>query len=360
MRTTFLTYLRMAIVGVAVLSISSITFAQGEVFTDCDAWTAAVCGEIIDDDFESLVDLNGDLLTEDQLSFGTGNQVLSWASVTSPETTDLNIFRENGTNNLFTDNRSPLVFDLNADLLPFEGFCFDYASDGEVTFSGFAGDTLVVTETMPATGVDFSFVENFGWRDTEGLGITRIEISVAVTAEGETSTIVFGNGQVSFGEICDPEPEPEPPTCFEMLGDVKTNTQALLPSLSGDDLYFAESALDCIWWMRSDSFWEQPSGNRLTRYGGTLFVGAAYTILYLEWVDDPAADVLIDELTEVLECIVDNEILYAIENDGDQCFIDRAEDFSELGDIIDDDFDNEVIATLAYRLAWLNAFYATD
>ena len=157
-------------------------------------------------------------------------------------------------------------------------------------------------------------------------------------------------------------PAPEPATCFEMLTDVRIDVDALLATVDPDssDAYFLDSAAGCLEWMQDDVFWEQPSANRLSRYGGSLFVGAAYTVLYLERVDDPAADIIIDGLLDVLECIVDNEIAYAIENDGHDCFIENAEYFADLAAIIDDDFDNEFVATLAYRLAWLNAFYSTE
>ena len=94
-------------------------------------------------------------------------------------------------------------------------------------------------------------------------------------------------------------------------------------------------------------------------YGGSLFIGGAYTVAYLERVDDPQSDVLIDQLLDVLECIVDREIDYAIANDGHACLLERAEDFANLAEIIDEDFDNQVVATLAYKLAWLNAYYST-
>ena len=359
----FLTYLRVAIFGLAILFTTSLATAQ-EVFTDCDAWADSVCGEIVDNDFQSLLDFNGEVVAgDDTFTAGDVVQTLSWGELTfsTDVFTGLTIIRINGVNLVPFEVGSPLLFTPNSDQLPFEGVCFEYFANADITFRAFDGDTVVETVTFPATSpdADGGLIDGepgiVGWQNTDGLNITSFEFELA---EGGTLGAI-GAGEFSFGEICPPE-VPEVPTCFDQLGQVKANTEALLPELTGSDLYFAECALDCICWMQSDTFWEQPSGNRLTRYGGTMFVGAAYTIWYLECVEDSRSDVIIDELIGVLECIVDNEILYAIENGGNQCYIDRAEDFADLAEIIDDDFENEVVATLAYRLAWLNAFYATE
>jgi len=180
---------------------------------------------------------------------------------------------------------------------------------------------------------------------------------------GQFVDVPTGIGDLGFQTLVDTSVKPvEPvddPSCFELLGDVKSEIEDLLAVANAHDAKKLETALGCVCWMQDDVFWEQPSFNRLSNYGGSLFLGAAYTVKFLEKVEDPQADVIIDQLLDVLECIVDSEIEYAIANGGRDSFIDRAEDFAELGDIIEEDLDNEFIATLAYRLAWLNAFYAT-
>lgn len=180
------------------------------------------------------------------------------------------------------------------------------------------------------------------WDNTNGDNVTRVEIEPAADIPGSAALAIF-DGEFRFA--C----EPDSATCYEQMSDVRADVAALLATTNDNcDAYYLEGAINCLDWMQEDIFWEQPSGNRLSQYGGSMFIGAAYTVLYLEYVDDPAADVLIDELLSVLECIVDNEIAYAIENGGNSCYIDNAQHFAELGTIIDDDFDNQVVATLAY------------
>jgi len=138
---------------------------------------------------------------------------------------------------------------------------------------------------------------------------------------------------------------------------VKDCIDDLLVDAEGSEVYFLQQAHDCVCWMQDDTFWENE--NRLTAYGGSMFIGAAYTVAYLEWSYHPEADALIEKIMVALECIVEAEIEYAIENGGHDCFIEAAEYYADLAEIIDDDFDSEYVATFAYRLSWLHAFYAT-
>ena len=172
--------------------------------------------------------------------------------------------------------------------------------------------------------------------------------------EGGLNGFIITDAQFVFSDV-----EPPVETCFDLLTNVKLEVAALLETSEGHDAAYLQGALSCIQWSQHDCFWEQPSGDRLSIYGSSVFIGAAYTVSYLERVNDPQADVIIDDLLDVLECLVDNEIEYAIANGGRESFIERAVDFAELGEIIDDDFDNQVVATLAYKLAWVHAYYST-
>lgn len=355
--------IKFAFAAVVVLAFSpTLIFAQGEVFTDCDAWSEAVCGNILDDDYDSFVDENGDLISDNFNSGIPTPQTVTWGQVSQdgndpPAVSYVNVATAQGI--LFSGQR-PAVFTPDTIALgQLKGICFTYRGVDEegagVTFTAFDGDTPVATHVLPVPANDANgnaVDATFGWINSEGVNVTRFEFA----SFGDGASGFVGNGQLSFDDGCDPLEA----TCFEQLAVVEGNVAAFLETLTGNDAYFARGSLDCINWMQNDCFWEQPSGNRLTRYGGSMFIGAAYAVCYLEWVDHPEADVLIDELVAVLECIVDHEIAYAIANGGNTCYIDRAEDYAELGNIIDEDFDNEVVATLAYRLAWLHAYYATQ
>jgi len=130
--------------------------------------------------------------------------------------------------------------------------------------------------------------------------------------------------------------------------------------LSGADAENALEAVAFLEWIDDDVFWEQPTGERLSQYGAFVFYGSAYAIRALERIDDPAAEMFVEEVLDMLEEITDYEIAYAVENDGRTRFINRAEFFADMASIIDEDIDNDFIASLAYRIAWANAYYATQ
>ncbi len=345
------------------LICSATSFAQSGAFsTDPDLFCETVPGDVIDIDFGLFVTEDGTLLGDiaEFADIIENNQVLPFGTVSQTNIENDGIFTVsvNGFDfiSMPADSISTLTF--NPDNGAVNGFCMRFANlIADVRI--FDGETLVDSITTELGQNTPEAAETFiCWENTAGVNVTHVEF--AVNSDNDFS--VNFDFALLEGKVVFEPPAPEPATCFEMLGDVRSDVVALLAAADPDssDAYFLDSAAGCLAWMQDDIFWEQPSGNRLTRYGGSLFVGAAYTVLYLESVDDPAADAIIDGLLDVLECIVDNEIAYAIENDGHDCFIENAEYFAELGDIIDDDFDNEFVATLAYRLAWLNAFYATE
>jgi hypothetical protein len=313
-------------------------------------------------------EINGEVTTLDNAPNGfqigiipTGNQQLPWGTVSqdgnNPSQTAFNKSVSGLVNAVALDGQ-PIIHNINPSLC-LSGFCLRYTSSRAEVRIFVEGNSEAAFQVTSAPGqATATDPETFiCWTNPGNEKVTRVEIARggANTDGGLTLLNVIDGGEFSFTSCND-----NTSTCFEQLEAVKTNVDGFLASTTdADDAYWAEGALDCICWMQQDVFWEQPSGDRLSRYGGSMFIGAAYAVAYLECVDDPAADALIDEIMIVLECIVDREIEYAIANGGRSCFIDRAEDLADLGEVIDDDFDNEIIATLVYRLAWLNAYYAT-
>lgn len=357
--------------------------AQSEIIlgrTVIDDWTAAVPGDVVDGDFESLVDLDGQLIAgrtgdfQDIIEIQNPQQ-LEWGQLSTPVVDGLGM--SSLTSQVFIVDGfgqipfSPLgigslelVLD-DPSARQLEGFAITFRQGFELNIQFFDGDELVDSFLfddfrfrLPSSETVDPASFGFGWINTDGLNITRI-----VLEDVQGDNVELGRMRFSFTEIEQPPVDPpvDPPvlTCFDQLSDVLLGVEELLAVSEGDDAAYLQCAASCIQWSQDDVFWVQPSGDRLTAYGGSVFIGAAYTVLYLERVEDPQSDVLIDELLAVLECLVEREIEYAIANGGHQCFIDRAVDFAELAEIIDDDFDNQVVATLAYRLAWLHAFYST-
>jgi len=86
---------------------------------------------------------------------------------------------------------------------------------------------------------------------------------------------------------------------------------------------------------------------------------AAYAICYLEHTGVEGTEDIVDRIIAKLDQIVDEEIDFAIENGGRSDFIERAEDLAEAAEWIDTDLDNPLVATIAYKLAWANAYLAT-
>ena len=386
--TTFL-----AMWAFAALLISSTASAQvvpsetdiGQIVGSFDDFLAETTGTLVCEDIPALLDTSGNPILLSPLEGAPlqASQPIASGQLSFEDDIRFLQFPEDGViipSLSFSSplgDPQPLVLDLDPDLGKVEGL---YLEGTGVTISLFDGDTLLDTFTSAFPVEDDSVPgiivvrtpfpptnREFGFINTQGLNITRVELSgIDVSNLAELSPgldrdfigAVIRDLKVSF---CEPEPEPEPEidTCFDQLADVKAEVEALLATSTGKDARLLASVVDCICWTQHDCFWVQPSGDRLTAYGSNVFLGNAYSILYLEHVSDPQADVIIDQLLAVLECLVDREIEYAIANGGRQANIDKAMDFADLADVIDDEFDNQVVASLAYKLAWINAYYAT-
>lgn len=394
-RSSFFSTMASFLALVLVLALAPVTvLAQGETFIGMDTievFEATAPGIIIDDDFDSIVnDINGDpiepVFNDDRNDAGRYFELqnplqLAWGEISAPvsEDSDMPGLFSRGfvsfVEGLFRvgrntpSSRESLVLELNNPLLrQLEGFAYSFRRGSRQTVSFYDGDTLIEEFTLddnnfpgfletrrPSGSVVDPSAFSFAWINTDGRNVTRIEIAIPPgVVRLELSSMRF-----AFAEVLDAPVDPPVLTCFEQLTDVRLGVEALLETAESDDAAFLNAAASCIEWTQNDNFWVQPSSNRLTAYGSSVFIGATYTILYLERVEDPQADVLIDQLLDVLDCIVENEIQYAIENGGRESFIERAADFAELAVIIDDDFDNQVVSSLAFKLAWLHAFYAT-
>ena len=369
---------------------------QGTLFTGENArsdWSDAVSlrpieQPIEEDNFESLMTTAGGVLSSDgSLQDLQNPQSLPWGSIsgssslafeTSFSGIYLDIDNDDGSRTVI----APYLFSLvnNVDeIVPTVDFTFDNPDRGPLTgfllgFLPFGGgdieyqitiyddlgapiDTFDISIGEEGSNTDMSSKDfgsvSVGWINNDDRNVSRVEVA-SKPLSSDVAVAVVGRGQFAF---LDAEPPVE--TCFDQLTDVRDEVANLLTTSEGRDAAYLRGALSCIQWSQNDWFWEQPSGDRLSIYGSSVFIGAAYTVSYLKRVKDPQADVIIDDLLDVLECIVDNEIEYAIANGGRESFIERAVDFAELGEIIDGDFDNQVVATLAYKLAWVHAYYAT-
>ena len=403
----------------AALALPASLFAQGQIFDNCDQWAAATCGNIVgsgvvaaaNDEtvvpFESSVSYVGfpDTVYQKSEQLTADGWSLGYEDANDPEGEPVSItffeqpFEFSGVAHPFSifvlsldpENDFQLNLQLDPAAGPFQGICLDYFNSIEADFQINLYNGSLLLETIEVDRDQPSDTrQSFGYLNTEQLDVTRIEFRFVETGDfvlDESVEVDCSDIDDDKVPVDDPDAEePEdctdverlrmgtllfdiqvafcedlPPveaTCYEQLETLVNDIGLVADASDGRDARYYNAAAACSEYMQYEAFWDDDF-DRLSRYGGSLFIGGAYTIAYLERVDDPQSDVLIDELLDVLDCIVNREIDYAIDNGGEACLIERAEDFADLADIIDEDFDNQVVATLAYKLAWLNAFYST-
>ncbi len=345
--------------------------SEGLGFIDRALWDAQLSPTsiVLGDGFESIVNVDGVVIEGSGLGLSeiAQPQQFAWGQLSSTATPgteefvgfQVTFFGVPQPVSVSLVNNARAIFDLDPSLGQVDGLFFQ-GRDGALQIRLFDGDTLVATllesEFDP---VRVDGMRDYGWINSNGLNVTRFEILVEPTP-GRSSIPTIANLDFAFIPL-DEAPAPPAPadTCFQRLADVRAEIETLLASSEGKDAVLLQGALDLVTFSQDDVFWVQPSADRLSAYGGSVFLASAYAIVFLERAQDPQSDGIIDALLDTLDCLVDREIEYAIANDGRGGFIERAMDLAELADIIDEDLDNQVVASLAYKLAWVNAFYST-
>lgn len=245
----------------------------------------------------------------------------------------------------FTDS----VFEPDSELGDVCGVCFSglFTNGGSATLAAeqleiFDGDTSLGI-VLPA--VDPSFIAG------PGQTITRIERRVLFGQLNVTADIVLAVKSAPVVE--------EDVSSQQCLANIAVEIGDLADAATdSEDAYALNVACAALNFAARDDFFEE-DGNRLTRYGSSVFTGAAYAISFLEYADVEGTEDIVDRILDKLEQIVDDEIDYALANGGTPKFIERAEDLAEIAQWIDEDLDNPVIATFVYKLAWVKAFFAT-
>jgi len=241
------------------------------------------------------------------------------------------------------------VFEPDSELGDVCGVCFSaFFSNGSST--NFANEQLEIFDGDTSLGIvipseDPSFIAGPGQK------ITRIE-----------RRILFGQVNVVTDMVLAVKPAPvveEDVSSQQCLANIAVEIGDLADAATdSEDAYALNVACAALNFAARDDFFEE-DGNRLTRYGSSVFTGAAYAISFLEYADVEGTEDIVDRILDKLEQIVDDEIDYALANGGTPKFIERAEDLAEVAQWIDEDLDNPVIATFVYKLAWVKAFFAT-
>ena len=241
------------------------------------------------------------------------------------------------------------VFEPDSELGDVCGVCFSaFFSNGSST--NFANEQLEIFDGDTSLGIvtpseDPSFIAGPGQK------ITRIE-----------RRILFGQVNLVTDMVLAVKPAPvveEDVSSQQCLANIAVEIGDLADAATdSEDAYALNVACAALNFAARDDFFEE-DGNRLTRYGSSVFTGAAYAISFLEYADVEGTKDIVDRILDKLEQIVDDEIDYALANGGTPKFIERAEDLAEVAQWIDEDLDNPVVATVVYKLAWATAFFAT-
>ncbi|MFK7769547.1 MAG: hypothetical protein AB8B55_20210 [Mariniblastus sp.] len=298
-------------------SLVASTVSAGDVFDDKDLWRASVCGNVIGTDFGSVVDFAGNSLPDDFSGEIPTPQNLSYG-VVSQEGNALGIraLSTNGSVGFVADFARSVDIDINPGLDPVEGVCFRVLQLDSI-YKFYDGDTLVETQVAEydATLTFDDAPAYWGWTNTEGLNITRIEIS----GTEESNFAIVIEGEISFGGNCSPSPE-------ESLEEIIASLEAIGPTgCYFDDLridlatYFLGSAANPAFFNEDGSlndngclfFWyAKKATSLLSRVNGNADVDQAQM-----------------DIQAVLNSIVEGELAAAVAAGGDAYSIATAEDF---------------------------------
>lgn len=205
-------------------SSSALAQSQGLMFVDRDEWNTAITGTVLDDDFNSLVNVDGDLVIDTPTldsQFLTNPQQLAWGQLSAilvpgpPDFQSLTANVNEGEAAVFLRGEK-LIFDLDPTLGQFEGF-FTKVFNQDIRLSLFDGDTLVETLDEPDFYIapEDRFPGEFGWVNTTGLNVTRIEVTSLSLFSG---TFSFADLDLAFAPVVEP-PVVDPDIFIPMLID---------------------------------------------------------------------------------------------------------------------------------------------
>ena len=244
-----------------------------------------------------------------------------------------------------------VVFEPDSELGDVCGVCFSgLLTNNLPADTNFLNERLEIFDGDTSLGIvipseDPSFIAGPGQK------ITRIERAILFGQQNVITDIVLAVKQAPVVE--------EDVSSQQCLANIAVEIGDLADAATdSEDAYALNVACAALNFAARDDFFEE-DGNRLTRYGSSVFTGAAYAISFLEYADVEGTEDIVDRILDKLEQIVDDEIDYALANGGTPKFIERAEDLAEVAQWIDEDLDNPVIATFVYKLAWVKAFFAT-
>ncbi len=218
--------------ALAFLFLCSPASAQsaGQGTRGLDDFLAETTGNIVCEDFDSLINIDGNpaqpaILPENEFLFPT--QSTSLGQLSFPDIFIVNEAQQDGSTIISfaspLDDPQPLVLELDPDLGKLEGF---FVETGFLRISLFDGDTLL--DNFPgvtaADDVNDPNITLIGWINTQGLNVTRVEFNAPDPEDlSDSMTLARAGGLIgTFKASFLPCPEPpvsDPDLLIPMLID---------------------------------------------------------------------------------------------------------------------------------------------
>jgi len=310
-------------------------------FTNEAEWLASLCGEVVNEEFDFGQQNLG--LLDVVLTTAWGEFDYSAQGITN--NSGIAIPQADGTVDLglFADSR-PAELVIDPALGTVEGISFGYAAPGGATLIAELADGTLVTEMLPPTPANVTEREFFGWFNTTGQDV----VGATIQSNPEEVIFIYGIG-FSFGELKDPSP-----SCQDQLQGIIDALRGKLASASAGDQVWIEEAIYELESAQDPQLWA--TEDRLSDFGCYFFGNNFYATYYLQCAYDQelVADCLVS-IQDLLGCVVDAEIAFALENpDVDSNLLEYAEFFEEYADAFSD-AEFYLQAVILHFYAWLFA-----
>lgn len=241
-----------------------------------------------------------------------------------------------------------------------EGFSFEYAGPSDSTAKLLDEDGNTLEEILlPASDPIAGFggiPADFGWLNCTGLEVATIQICVedGIEDEGSGSRIIrFNEFNFSFVDSFE---TPEP-TCLDLIQGVIDELGVIRELASPTDQQFIDLAIYDLIAAQDPIFFDTP--DLLSDYGTGFFDNVFWATYFLEYVyEDDLVEGSLIAIQDVLSCVVENEIEFALENpEASSNLIAYAEYFEAFADAYAEE-GLYLQAVLLHFYAWLFSNFA--
>ena len=338
---------KLTLIHFVLLALLTVPASADQTFQDEAAWQAALTSDP-SDQFDTSFDnvVIDDNTLEVELPFAQPWGFIDSTSSGLATATGLGVAGVEGFDGLAFDSDVCVRLNIDTSLGPLEGFSLLLGSSASIDVLIFDGDTLVDSfEGLAQADDDTPGIseEFFGWINCSNTNVTSIEICpTAQTPANVVFPMTFAFNAVA----------PEP-SCQDLLQGVIDDLESILPLASSSDAYWIEAAIYDLTCAQDPTFWTD--GNRLSDYGTGFFNKVFWATYALENVyDSQLVEGLLIDIQDLLGCVVDNEIEFAIQTGANDNLIEYANFFESFADAYSD-AGLYLHAVLLHFYAWLFA-----